>query len=109
MPCRRRRIKPEAREQVKERESAVDGRLLHLHEVGVRALFVETPRYSREIDEGNKMADAIAGLVVQTRQAAEAMPQPQVAAVSVQDVGVEAQDGVCAIDRQHLRPRRLPR
>jgi hypothetical protein len=79
--------------------------LKHLQEVRVRAFFVETQCNGREIQQSNKVAEGIQRLVVQERHAPDTMPQPQVAAITVEDVGVETEDGVRLIDGQQHRPR----
>ena len=67
---------------------------MHLDEVRVGACLVETPCEGGEVNKGNEVGDAVAGLVVQEQHAARAVPEPQVAAISVQYVGVEAQGGM---------------
>ena len=79
----------------------------HLNQVGVGTFIVQTPRDCGEVNEGSNVGQAIAGLVVEEGQAAHAVPQAQVAAIAVQDVGVEPQYGVRELYGQSHCPRRI--
>jgi hypothetical protein len=103
----------EGREQSKDmkgKDSIGRRRQAHLQqEVGARAFVMQTHSNSGEVDQGGKVGEGVAGLVVQERHAADAVPQAQVAAVAMQDVGVESEDGVRAVDGQQHSPRRFAR
>jgi hypothetical protein len=93
----------------KGREGRLEVRTAHLDEDNVRALAVQAARDGREVEEGSEVAGNVARLVVQECHAAHAVPQPKIAAISVEYIWVEAQDGMRLVDGQQQRPRRFAR